>query len=502
MRPEDAHSLEISLDDAKTPAVCDALVVDLPGLLSGRIVHPNFRGTLLASIPVEEIVVEGRIAASDAICSQLSLEAELGGAGCIARDGQGISRPAGPNSWRLAFPREGMLAGRYWLKVTAVRDGKPIATLPLELSRVPSKGYEVGFDSVGRLLINGKPVFVNGLYNVTQPNDVDRAAAQGFNAVVVPTGAAGHDLVERVRQLGLMMIVYSPIPPEQVGGSAPSFWEHMVAKYGDLPGVIGWHLQGGPDASLVRIDAFKGQQADMAEVDAYHPTVTRLSVPSLLPVYAPWCDIVAVESGPVPAMAVDVVVFDVEAARAAARPGQPVWAVIQSVGRAWLVRGGGLEQGASGRPPTGAEHQAMTLLAVAHGAQGLLHHGFLFGATKDREEYLLSRDAPDLWEGMKATNALIAPLADALAAGVYRGVKVSGPLHVGAWEYDGRLFVLAVNSQPSAALTTFSVPDPAPAGLRRLEDGSEVLRTSKGQFADDMPAYGARVYVTPLAPAG
>jgi hypothetical protein len=502
MRPDDAHSLQISLDDAETPAVCDALVADLPGVLSGRIVQPNFRGVLLASIPTEEVVVEGRIEASDAICSQLSLEAELGGAGCIARDGQGISRPAGANSWRLAFPREGMLTGRYWLKVTAVRDGKPVATLPLELSRVPSKSCEVGLDSVGRLLVSGKPIFVNGLYNVTQPDDVDRAAAQGFTAVVVPTQAAGQALSDRVQQSGLKMIVYSPIPPERPGGSAPSFWEHMADKYGDLPSVIGWHLQGGPDASLVRIDTFKGQQADMARIDAYHPTVTRLSVPSLLPIYAPWCDIVAVESQPIPAMAVDALVSDVEAARAAARPGQPVWAVIQSVGRAWLVRGGGLQQGGSGRPPTGAEHQAMALLAVAHGAQGLLHRGFFFSATSDRDEYLLNRDAPDLWEGMKATNGLIASLADALAAGSYRGVKVSGPLHVGAWEYDGRLFVLAVNSQPSAALTTFSVPDPEPAGLRHLDDGSEVLRTGKGQFADDIPGYGARVYVTPLAPAG
>jgi len=394
-----------------------------------------------------------------------------------------------------------MLTGTYRLTVSALRQGKPVATLPLDLTRVPDKPHEVGIDGLGRLLVNGKPTFVNGLYNVTEENDLDRAAAQGFNLVIVPTGRAGGGLVDHARELGLMLIVYSPVPAEQVAGPTPTFWEHVVDKYGDAPSVVAWHLQGGPDASLVRLETFRHQQAQMAKIDAYHPTVTRLMVPGLLPSYAPWCDIVAIESQPVPAMPVDTVVDDLEAARQAARPGQPVWAVIQSVGRAWLVRGGGLEKGGTGRPPTGAEHRAMTLLAVAHGAQGVLHHGYYFDRTKDREAYLITHDAPDLWEGMKGTNALLSQLSDALAAGTYRGVKISGPLHVGAWECDARLFVLAVNSAPTAALSTFSVPGAVPTSLRRFEDGSEVLKTEKGQFADDLPAYGARVYVAPLTEA-
>ncbi|MBM3474181.1 MAG: hypothetical protein FJX75_13010 [Armatimonadetes bacterium] len=496
---KDPHQLSLTLDDAATPAVYDTLVAEVPALLTGRVVQPNFRGTLLDSIPAEEIVVEGRIAASEALCGEMALEAELGGAGCIAREGQGITRPDGPASWRLAFPRKGMLTGRYWLNVSAVRGGKPVAVLPLELSRATPTENEVGLDSVGRLLVNGKPVFVNGLYNVTEATDVDRAAAQGFNLVVVPAGSGGSQLIERVRALGLMMVVYSPNPPAQTTGPTPSFWEHTVDKYRTVPGVVAWHLQAAPDSMLMRTGVFRQQQAEMTKIDIYRPVVTRLTIASLLPSYAPWCDIVAFESQPVPALPVDTVAADLEAARAAARPGQPVWAVIQSVGRAWLIRGGGLEAGASGRPPTGAEHRAMTLLALAHGAQGLLHHGFCFSSTKDREEYVLPRDAGDLWDGMKATNALIAQLREAPASGTYRGVAVSGPIHVGAWERDGQLFVLAVNSQPSAALTTFSVPAPAPAGLHRAGDGSEVMKTSKGQFVDELSPYGGRVYTASLA---
>ncbi|MBM3498850.1 MAG: hypothetical protein FJX74_09275 [Armatimonadetes bacterium] len=498
--PTDApHGLSLSLDDAAAPIVYDALVVEIPALLTGRIVQPNFRGTLLASIPVEEFVIEGRIAASESLCSEVALEAELGGAGRIATEGQGLTRPDGPASWRLAFPREGMLTGTYWLNVTALRQGKVVATLPLELSRAAARDHEVGLDAEGRLLVAGKPVFVNGLSNVSQPNDVDRAAAQGFNLVVVPTAAAAHDLLERVNALGLMMIVYSPIPAQSVDGSVPTFWEHMVHKYGENPGVVAWQLQGAPDAALVRTAAFRSQQEHIATIDCYHPTLTRLSIPSLLPVYAPYCEIIGVESQPMPAMGVETVVADLEAARAAARPGQPVWAVVQAVGRAWLLRGGGLEKGLSGRPPTGPEHRAMALLAVAHGAQGLLHRGYLFGASRDRDEYLLPKDAPELWESMRATNAIVTQLSEALAGGAYRGAAVTGGVHVGAWEHQGRLLVLAVNAQPAAALTTFAVPGATPGGLRRLDDGSEVLKTERGQFADDLPALGGRAYIADLS---
>jgi len=163
------------------------------------------------------------------------------------------------------------------------------------------------------------------------------------------------------------------------------------------------------------------------------------------------------------------------------------------------MRGGGLEKGLTGRPPTGAEHRAMALLAVVHGAQGLLHRGYAFAATTDREEYVLPRDAADLWEGMQGTNALLKQLAEPLACGTYRGARLTGALHVGAWEFGGRLYVLAVNARPAAALTTFSVPGESPAVLKRLEDGSTAARTANGQFADDLPPYGARAYVADLA---
>lgn len=494
----ESHRLCLALDDSTRAGVLDMLTLEVPALLTGRIVEPNFRGTLLSSIPGDEIIAEGHIAASESLCSEIVLEAELGGAGRVAREGKGITRPDGPRSWRLVIPRQGLLVGRYRLNIFALRDGKTVATLPLELTRAAQAEHEVGFDATGRLLVNGEPIFVNGLYNVAQPADLERAKAQGFNLVVTPTAAASQELIRTARGLGLMVILSSPVAPGPAGGTRPTFWHHIVAKFGGLPNVVGWHLLGAPDAALVLVDAFASQQAAMAQLDPYHPTVTRLCTPSLLPEYAPLCEIVAIESQPIPALPVDHIVGDLEAARHAARPGQPVWAVIQSVGRAWLVRGGGLETGVTGRPPTAAEHHAMTLLAVAHGAQGLLHHGFFFTSTRERPEYYMPRDASELWEGMKTTNALVSQVADAAAKGRYRGVTITGPVHVGAWELEGRLVVLAVNSQPSSVLTTFSVPEPAPHTLRRLEDGSEVPRTSKGQFADELPAYGGRVYFAPL----
>ncbi|HJN18616.1 MAG TPA: hypothetical protein QGH10_24150, partial [Armatimonadota bacterium] len=121
--PADPHLLELSLEDAEIPAVYDTLTVDVEPLLSGDVISPAFRGTVMSSVPVDEIVVEGRINAPDEIAASLQLVADLGGAGIIARDGEGITRPRGPRSWRVVIPREGLLTGRYTLAISA-SDGK------------------------------------------------------------------------------------------------------------------------------------------------------------------------------------------------------------------------------------------------------------------------------------------------------------------------------------------------------------------------------------------
>jgi hypothetical protein len=224
--------------------------------------------------------------------------------------------------------------------------------------------------------------------------------------------------------------------------------------------------------------------------------VTLLSMGSRVPEFAPFCDIIAIEPQPVPALPLEMVAEDLGAAQAAARSGQAVWASIQAVGRAWLMAGGGVEGDEAGRPPTPGEHRAMTMLALAHGAAGLLHHGLYFSAAPDREEYYLPRDAPELWESMKETNRMVAQLADAAAHGVYRGCEVTGQVHAGAWDLDGRTVVLAANARTSAALTTFAVPSPTPERLFRIDGGDEAPRTESGRYADDIPPLGARIYVS------
>jgi hypothetical protein len=492
------HRLGLALDDTEQGSVLDALVASVPSLLSGQVTTPAFRGILLSSLATDELVVEGQIHASEEVCAELRLEADLGGAGCVGRDGDGITRPGGPNTWRLVLPRTGMLTGRYGLTVTAWQGKRLAGTLALEVARAPEQDHETAYDAEGRFYVDGRPTFVNGIYNVNSIEDLERVAAHGFNTVVVAAGEAGMNLVERAQELGIMLVIYSPDQPSAGTGPELSFWEHAVGKYGRLPGVIGWHLLEWPDASLMPFDVFEQQQAEIAKIDEHHPTITLLSVLSLLPHYVPACDIVALESQPIPALPVVTVGDDLVQARRCVGPNRPLWAAVQSVGRAWLVTGGGVEKATTGRPPTGPEHRAMTFLALVYGAQGLLHHGFYLPRTADRDAYYLPTDAEGLWGHMKETNRMIASLAEALSTGSYRGVARTEPVHVGAWELDGRLYVVAVNAEPLPALTTFEVPGPQPDALWRLDDGTPVATTPSGRFADQIPGHDARVYVSAL----
>jgi hypothetical protein len=96
---------------------------------------------------------------------------------------------------------------------------------------------------------------------------------------------------------------------------------------------------------------------------------------------------------------------------------------------------------------------------------------------------------------MKHTNALVAQLAPALAAGEYRGCEVTGPVHVGAWDWGGQVYVAAVNVRPEPSLVTFRVPGKAPDALRPIDGAAPVAATKDGRFADEIPAYGVRLYV-------
>ena len=138
----------------------------------------------------------------------------------------------------------------------------------------------------------------------------------------------------------------------------------------------------------------------------------------------------------------------------------------------------------------------MAMLALAHGAQGLLHHGLYFAAGPEREAYYLPTDAPDLWNGMKATNEMVAQLRDPLTRGAYRGCEVTGSMHAAAWDLDGRTYALAVSASPEGGLAAFRLPGSAPEALLRADSGAPALRGESGAFTDDFPPYGARIYVS------
>jgi len=493
---DQAHRIGLALEDPTTQQTLDTWIGQALPLLTGRPTEPAFRGTVLGSMPSTDIVVEGRLNAVESLCRQLTLVADLGGAGVIARDGEGIGRPDGPGSWRLSISPKGLLRGRYPLVITVSCNGHKVGSREIQIARAPDAPHEAGYDSRGRFYVDGKSVFVNGLYNVTDDSDLPMAKEQGFNLIVAPTGTVSADFVRRAEKLGMMVSLYSEQMPSPSAVAPSTFWAHAADKYGSSPVMVAWHLVSRPDAILMPPALFAEQQAAMPTIDMHHPTITLLSVPSLLPAFAPNCDILAFESQPVPALPVEAVVDDLGEAQRAAVPGRPVWAAIQSVGRAWLNVGGGLEEEEGGRPPTGAEHRAMTFLTLVHGARGLLHHGLHFRGGHGRSSYYLPDTAPDLWQAMKHTNNLVARLAPAIANGDYRGCEVSGPVHVGAWDCDGRVYVAAVNARPEPSLVTFKVPGKVPDALYSLADSAEITRTANGQFADDLPAYGVRIYVS------
>ena len=497
------HAVGLALYDPDSQEPLDGLVAPIEPLITGRIVQPNFHATLLPDLPVDTVVAEGRLNATRELAAQLRLSAQMIGVGLEAREGAGLTRAEDGLAWRAEFPTRALLRGGYVVRVEATDSGRTVSTLGLGLERAGQEGPSVSYDPEGRLLVAGKPFFTHGIYNVRELTDLALVAQHGYNTVVTPANWAHDAYLKEAQNLGLHVILYCPHPPVRGAFNSPQagdWWVNAARRWGSEPTVLGWHLVARPDLLMVPPDVFAEDRALLQKVDPLHPSLALVNTPSLFAAYAAGADILIAALQPVPSTPLARAAFYMGAAVQAVGPERPAWAAIQATGRAWTA-GSPYEEDTTGRPPTAAEHRALTVLALVHGARGLLDFAFTYGDVggpegTPRVAYRVAARAPELWAGMKETNALVARLSPAVLAGRRLGASAGGAVHVGAWELPDRLVVAAVNTTEAPAVAQFEVPG-AQATTLRLLGGADDLEAAGGRFMDAFGPYEVRLYETP-----
>ncbi|MEI6503329.1 MAG: hypothetical protein WCP21_20140, partial [Armatimonadota bacterium] len=211
--------------------------------------------------------------------------------------------------------------------------------------------------------------------------------------------------------------------------------------------------------------------------------------------YAPWCDVIMPWTEPEPAGDLRSVDVMLQRAMIVAAGRKPVWPVIQITGAAWSqdIR---LDPATVGRPPTPDEYRCMVYLAFARGASGIFDYAYRVPQARDQREYLVSRDAPELWQMVRRVGLELKALTPVLLEGEPLAVENSDPsIAMRGYKYKDVEYVIAVNPSNDTIPVAFKVPGLLESQLEVAFDQRKLAGPGGGQFGDQLEPHAVRVYM-------
>ncbi len=492
------HGLRVAVTGLEPDTIFQQYSCAVPGLVDAHVVEPAFRSTLLSSIPTENVVVEGRINASPEIARSTVVNAQLVGTGAMTSELEFLSDDGMAGPWRLRLPAEGMLTDNYQVDIHATpgRAAEHLLSLPLSRSRFAA--YEVAYDADHRLYVHGQPVFPMGMYRVPFAEDLPEVHDAGLNFVIAPSRSVSYLFTKAAREVGMMVAVAST-------AFDGKFWSNMTDKYRRDEALFGWYGLETPDMQDASPETMRkvyrdspGPYRAIAEMDQHHPIILALRPNSSMPSFAASADIVVAWTAPIPRWPLTTVCDSVREAIAAVEGRKPVWAAIQTTGLAWQEDVP--VDGTTGVIPTVAQHRAMVYLALMSGAEGLVHYTWSVPPRHGRESYRVSRDAPELWEGVKLVTQQVAWLAPVLTESrpTPMAAPEESPLVMASWDHEGVRYIAAVNPTDEVLALSFDLQATANEEIEVLFEERALQATPDGRVGDAFQPYEVHLYARKL----
>ncbi len=265
----------------------------------------------------------------------------------------------------------------------------------------------VAVDSEGRLVVNEKPFFVIGLYNVPQ-NKLAEAKELGFNSVHTYRGEGPKDqfrirgranemlaYLQTAHEQGLM--VWMGLPRYEVSHDFTSAIERFIDSLKDAPALMSWYLYDEPDCDNVPVSKIEFVAEMLQHQDPYHPKLLVLcedEKKSQEYFFIP--DIMITDLYPLKEQGASIsdVTKRIEKVKAILSNNIPVWNVVQLHGKGKGGTGYGLKE------PNYEELRNMTYQSIVAGAKGLLFFAY------SGKEYNLYDSPQGLVNIKKMTNEL------------------------------------------------------------------------------------------------
>ena len=486
-----SHHLRVLVQDTRTGVVYECNDYAVPGLLEARLTSPAFRQTLLETLPPAALVLGGRWNLSPELRRDAQVEAELLGASQQSKftveEGS-----AGDDRFTLSLPLPSLLTGEHTVRVSA-RVGNLEQTLDLPLRRLAPGLPEVAYDDQLRLAVQGRRLLPVGIFGVEDENDVRRASQAGFNFVVTPAQRASYALQEVARQTNTLVAIF--------GSELESdYWQRLQVKWGQSSLALGWIPFSRPDLRATPVALAQHTYETLREISPNLPVFETLASPSLALRYAEVADILVAWSLPVPYTPLTSLGEMIDVLTQASEGTRPVWAMVQATRRG-LYREDSTGQEKAGRAPTPAEMEALTYLALLHGARGLLWYAYAVPGS-GAGSWHLPLDAPELWAALPELLRRLEWLTPVLLEGEREPLPpaADGAVEMARWRYQGSVYLIAVNTGDKGLLT----PLPLSAASARVqvlfEDRTETT-DADGELQESFAPCQTHVYLVENAEA-
>ncbi len=330
-------------------------------------------------------------------------------------------------------------------------------------------------------------------------NALEAIKSQGFNAVEVPKSKLTPAYMQKAAALGLKVIIFTGLT---TNAELPA----LIGQYKNDPALLAWYTLDEPSTAWQ--DNFLESYSIFRSEDPVHPVLTSFNDPQGLRELADGIDIAMSDPYPVPYTPLTLVSdFTDQTVNAVRSFEKPVFTTLQAFGE------GALGQWPNWtRAPTPQESRAMTYLALIHGSTGLGYYSFA------RSKLVVNPNNPNqtigiplpiahpaLWESFRTLNQELDALSPILHDGSLSNAIVSDSvnIHHQIRSYEGKLYLIAVNTMNNAEQVSFTLTTPMTiTHIQEMFTQQSLPIKPAHTFSDSLEAYGVRVYELSGPPDG
>jgi hypothetical protein len=119
------------------------------------------------------------------------------------------------------------------------------------------------------------------------------------------------------------------------------------------------------------------------------------------------------------------------------------------------------------------------------------------------DPWSVTRDAPELWAEITATNKAMAWIEPMIAGNDWHPVELSptAPVNVAYWQGKDFVLAMAVNLTAQSQVCAFHLPPVTGAMLSDALTGDKVVGSANGDYGIQLEPYGVATLAGRLAPA-